>query len=73
MLATKLPLEKVPYSTTLNYERSVPNFTHYLPNVDVAQSLERLRKTDGKIGHPAQRHWQNGTENINLQYKNNLH
>ena len=26
------------------------------------------RKTDGKMGQPAQRDWQNGTENMNLQF-----
>ena len=27
--------------------------------------LKTERKTDGRIGQPAQRHWQNGTDNIN--------
>ena len=30
------------------------------------------RKTGGKIGQPAQRHCQNGMENINLQNENNF-
>ena len=46
-----------------------------LIKLDEKQVLDILhqRKTDGKIGQPAQRHSQNGMENINLQYKNNVH
>ena len=39
----------------------------------VMDGIVLQRKMDRKIGKPAQRHWQNGTANINLQYKNNFH